>query len=219
MRRRIRALTICLCCASCSRADHATPGSDTPRTANRVVPVPVAAEPVDTAESGALAAGPSYEAELRASLLDGSARTALVTLAPGDTVDISNYQAAAWWLGRDDGSSRQRWRFSAEFARYASGVLVLKLDTLLARDQQQPPFHTALADSIAVRGLGVPERLSTYCRLTGYRPDDRMIGVMRDSTSGRWKRPRLAWFVDTAASRFRGIKPDRLACRLDEEPD
>ena len=196
MSRRIRVLTMCLLSA-CARTDEAPRSIDTIGARDR----------------------PTYEAAVRASVLPDETSAGAARLAPSDTIDTSNYQAAAWWMGRDDSSPRHRWRFSAEFARYTSGVVVFKLDTLLVRDQQRPPFNSATADSIAVGGLRKPERLSTVCRVAGHRSDDRILGLMPDSTSGRWIPPRLAWFVDTVTSRFRRMKPDGLACRLDGEPD
>jgi hypothetical protein len=160
-----------------------------------------------------------YDAALAAAVLSDEANTGTITHAPSDSTDTTNYQAEGWWLGRDDRSPRERWRFSADFQRFTSGVLVLRLDTLLVRNRQQPPFLSARADSVAVRGLRKSERLATHCQVIGHRTDDRLLGLMPDSTSERWMTPRLAWFVDTVAARFRRMKPGVLTCRLAENPD
>jgi len=217
-------LLMCLVTACSARTDSAAAKSDTVGAApqavvGRAVPVSIVVDSAVTTEPGAAATGPSYEADLVALVIPDGGASAAVTLAPGDTTDITNYQAQGWWLGRDDTSPRQRWRFAADFARFTSGVAVLRLDTLLVRDQQDPPFHSALADSVAVGGLRTVERLATTCRVVGHRTDDRIIGLVRDSTPERWMTPRLAWFVDTTRSRFRRIRPDSLACWLAPNPD
>ena len=221
---KIAALLLCLVAACSPRTDSAAVKSDTVGTARRAVVgrAVVVSAVVDsevTIEPGAAATGPSYEAHLAALVLPDGGAAAAVNLAPSDSTDMTNYQAQGWWLGRDDTSPRRRWRFSAGFERFTSGVVALRLDTLLVRDQQEPPFNTTHADSVAVGGLHPVERLATTCRVVGHRPDDRIIGVVRDSTPERWTTPRLAWFVDTAQSRFRRVKPDSLACWLAPNPD
>jgi hypothetical protein len=223
-RDRILALLVCLVSACNGRTDDATlrrdsVGVSAQAVVRRAVPTSVVVDSAISTESGAAASGPVYEAMIVSRVLPDEPMTAAITLAPNDTADITNYQAEAWWLGRDDRSPRERWRFSADFERYASGALVLKLDTLIVRDRQQPPFHTAKADSIAVRGLRPLERFATRCRVIAHRTDDRLLGLLSDSTSERWRTPRLAWFVDTMASRFRRVKPDSLACWLAGNPD
>lgn len=141
-----------------------------------------------------------------------------VTLSPTDTLDGSNYQAAAWWMRGNDTSSRGRNRFALGYERYASGVLILKLDTLLERDRQQIPFETAIADSIAVAGLAPIEGIADECR-RGQQTDEHIVGLLPADTVGVWMRPRLAWFVDTLASRFRLVPTDSLSCWLPPDRD
>jgi hypothetical protein len=168
---------------------------------------------------GARPAGAAYERALAASVLrqDASER---VSLAPGDEEDLSNYQAESWWMGVGDTSApSRRWRFSAAFERYTSGVLTFRLDTLVERRRRAPPFESVTADSVAVRGLGAIERFATRCRFGAYGTDERIAGVVRDSTPDRWMQPRIAFFIDTVASRIRRMRADLLACRLAPNPD
>ena len=160
----------------------------------------------------------SYRAALAASLLPDEAPAARVAPLPSDDTNLSNYQSSGWWLGWSNDQSTHS-RFSADFDRFTSGVLIFKIDTLLARDQKEPPFDGKLADSVAIRGLSATERFATGCRF-GTRPaDERITGVVPDSTRERWMQPRLAWLIDTVTARIRRIRPDSIACALEPDPD
>ena len=69
----------------------------------------------------------SYAAALAASTLPDEKTEPRVTLAASDETDVSNYQSAGWWLGYENhGSNPKPPRFSADFARFTSGVLFPK---------------------------------------------------------------------------------------------
>jgi len=140
-----------------------------------------------------------------------------VTLAANDETDVSNYQSSGWSLGRENTSKPAR--FSADFVRFTSGVLILKLDTTLVRNRTEPPFDSKLVDSLAVRGLGKTERFATDCRFGTQPADERLTGLVPDSTPDRWMQARLAWLLDTASARIRRIRPDSISCMLSQEPD
>src|SRR5436305_11193055 len=88
-------------------------------------------------------------------------------------------------------------RFLSDFSRFSSGVLVVTLDTTLVRNQSEAPFDTKRADSIAVRDLGKTERFSTDCKFGAHSRDERINGVVPDTTPEQWMRPRLAWLLAT----------------------
>ena len=157
-------------------------------------------------------------AALDANILPNEKTEPRVTLAPTDETDVSNYQSSGWWLGWD-GSNAKSPRFSADFVRFTSGVLLLKLDTTLARNRTEPPFDTKLADSIAVRGLGKTERFATDCKFGTHSVDARLTGLVPDSMPERWMRPRLGWLFDTVSAKIRRIRPDSLSCILASDPD
>jgi hypothetical protein len=160
----------------------------------------------------------AYRAALAANILPDEKTEPRVTLAASDETDASNYQSSGWWLGWD-GSGARSPRFSADFNRFTSGVLLLKLDTTLLRNRTGPPFDTKLADSIAVRGLGRTERFATDCRFSAHSVDERLTGLVPDTTPERWMRPRLAWLFDTVAARIRRMRPDSISCILSPNPD
>ena len=162
--------------------------------------------------------GSAYRAALAANILPDEKTEPRVTLAASDETDASNYQSSGWWLGWD-GSGAKSPRFSADFDRFTSGVLLLKLDTTVVRNRKEPPFDTKLADSIAVRGLGRTERFATNCRFNAHSVDERLTGLVADTTPERWMRPRLAWLFDTVAARIRRIRPDSISCILAPNPD
>lgn len=170
------------------------------------------AKPAGPARDGA------YEAALAASTLPDEKTQPRVTLAATDETDVSNYQSSGWWLGWD-GSSPNPGRFSADFVRFTSGVLFLKLDTTLVRNRTDPPFDTKLADSVAVRGLAKTERFATDCRFGAHPADERLTGLLPDSTPDKWMRARLAWMFDTVSARIRRMKPDSISCMLSQNPD
>lgn len=171
-----------------------------------------AADPQTPAEDSA------YAAAVAASVLPNQKAESRVTLTPTDETDMSNYQSSGWWLGWD-GSSAKSPRFSADFVRFTSGVLLLKLDTTLIRNQTEPPLNTKLADSIAVQGLGRTERFATDCKLGTHSVDVRLTGLVPDTIPEKWMRPRLAWLFDTVSARIRRLKPDSLSCILASNPD
>ena len=171
-----------------------------------------AANPQTPAEDSA------YAAAVKASVLPNQKTESRVTLAPTDETDVSNYQSSGWWLGWD-GSGAKSPRFSADFVRFTSGVLLLKLDTTLIRNRTEPPFDTRLADSIAVQGLRKTERFATDCKLGTHSVDARLTGLVVDTIPEKWMRPRLAWLFDTVSARIRRIKPDSLSCVLTSDPD
>lgn len=156
----------------------------------------------------------AYEARLAANFLPDEKSDRPVTLAPTDETDVSNYQSSDWSLG-----SEAKPRFSADFNRFTSGVLFLKLDTTLVRNRTEPPFDTKLADSIAVRGLGKTERFATDCKYAQHSVDERLTGLVPDTTPEKWMHPRLAWIFDTVAARIRRMRPDSIACALQSNPD
>lgn len=162
----------------------------------------------------------TYNALLAVSILHGEETDPPVRLAPTDETDMSNYQAAGWWLGYNkDGSRPKSVRFSADYSRFTSGVLLLTLDTSLVRNQTEAPFDTQRADSIGVRGLGKNERFSTDCKFGAHSVDERINGLVPDTTAEKWMRPRLAWLFDTAYARIRRIRPDSISCMLMPDPD
>lgn len=133
-------LVLSLASACNPRADASVSGGDAtggPSTTilGRAVPVSVTitVETLVTRDRGLAAIGAAYEAGLMARVLPDGAPTAPITLAASDTIDTTNYRAEGWWMGHNDGSARGRWRFSLDFARFTSGVVVLRLDTLLER--------------------------------------------------------------------------------------
>lgn len=201
--------------------DSATRRPDTSRDTLRRVQVVSATVHVETlrvAPLGRTASGADYDSALaRLRLPITPAQPLKLTVA--DTTDGNNYQAAAEWMRGNDTSSRGRNRFTLGWERYASGVLIVRLDTLLDRHRQQSPFETTLADSVAHVGLTRAEVVADECRLAGYEPDQRVVGVLPDDTVGVWMRPRVAWFVDTIAARVRRIRPDSLACWLIPDRD
>jgi hypothetical protein len=133
---------------------------------------------------------------------------------------MTNFQSSGWWLGwTDDPPQPKARRFLADYSRFTSGVLVLALDTTLVRNQTQAPFDTKLADSIAVRGLAKTERFSTNCKFGVHSLDERLNGVVPDTTANTWMRPRLAWMFDTVFARIRRMKPDSIKCMLMPDPD
>jgi hypothetical protein len=156
----------------------------------------------------------AYEAHLAANLLPDDRSDRPVTLAATDETDVTNYQSSGWWLG-----SEAKPRFSADFNRFTSGVLFLKLDTTLVRNRTEPPFDTKLADSIAVRGLGKTERFATECKYAQHSVDKRLTGLVPDTTPEEWMHPRLAWLFDTVVARIRRMRPDLVACALPSNPD
>jgi hypothetical protein len=160
------------------------------------------------------AADSAYEARLAVNLLPDEKSGQPVTLTATDETDMSNYQSSGWWLG-----SEAKPRFYADFNRFTSGVLFLKLDTTLVRNRTQPPFATKLADSVAVRGLGKTERFATDCRFGAHSADERLTGLVADTTPERWMRPRLAWLFDTVSARIRRMRPDSISCALSSNPD
>ena len=162
----------------------------------------------------------AYRAALAANVLPDEKTEPRVTLAASDETDVSNYQSSGWWLGwGSDGSVAKSPRFSADFVRFTSGVLLLKLDTTHVRNRTEPPFDTKLADSIAVRGLGTSERFATDCRFSAHSVDERLTGLVPDTTPEKWMRPRLAWLFDTVSARIRRIRPDSISCILSPDPD
>jgi hypothetical protein len=173
---------------------------------------------ITTANPQTPAEDTAYEAVVEASVLPNQKTESRVTLAPTDETDMSNSQSSGWWLGWD-GSSAKSPRFSADFVRFSSGVLVLKLDTTLIRNRTEPPFDTRLADSIAVQGLKKTDRFATDCKLGAHSVDPRLTGLVSDTIAEKWMRPRLAWLFDTVSSRIRRIKPDSLSCILASDPD
>lgn len=161
-----------------------------------------------------------YRAALVANILPDEKTEPRVTLAASDETDVSNYQSSAWWLGWGKGGSDAKSpRFSADFDRFTSGVLLLTLDTTLLRNRTEPPFDTKLADSIAVQGLRRTERFATDCRFSTHPVDERLTGLVPDTTPERWMRPRLAWLFDTVSARIRRIRPDSISCMLLPNPD
>lgn len=178
----------------------------------------------DSTSTGTKARAPvfdsGYNASLVSSVLPDEQARVRVTLAANDETDMTNYQSSGWSLGWDnDVSDTKPPRFSADFVRFTSGVLILKLDTGLVRNRPEAPFDTKLADSIAVRGLGITERFATDCKFGIHVPDERLTGLVPDTTPERWMRPRLAWLFDTASARIRRIKPDSISCALSSNPD
>jgi hypothetical protein len=161
-----------------------------------------------------------YAAALTANILPDEKTGSPVTLAPTDETDMSNYQSGGGWLGYSEPGTRPKaMRFLADFTRFTSGVLLLTLDTTLVRNQTDPPFDSKLADSIAVRGLGKTERFSTDCKFGARSRDERLNGLVPDTTPNKWMRPRLAWMFDTVSARIRRIRPDSISCMLLPDPD
>jgi hypothetical protein len=172
----------------------------------------------DTDTTQLVVSGAEYESLLVAELLPDDRRNAPPTLAATDTSTI-NYQAEGWWMILGDRTPRQRSRFSANYERYTSGLAILSLDTLIEREKAQPPFDTSPADKVATRGLRELERVASKCRFGQHETDERILGIVGDTTPDVWMRPRVAWFVDTMTSRFRSMRPDALTCRLAPNPD
>jgi hypothetical protein len=161
-----------------------------------------------------------YAFALAANILPDEKAALQVRLAASDETDVSNYQASGWWLGPDmDGPNAKPPHYSADFVRFTSGVLLLKLDTTLVRNRTEPPFDTKVADSIAVRGLGRAERFATDCRFGAHPVDERLTGVVPDSVPDRWMKARLAWLFDTVSARIRRVRPDSISCMLSANPD
>jgi hypothetical protein len=162
----------------------------------------------------------AYDALLARSILPEEKAGLPLTLAPTDETDMSNFQSAGWWLvSNKDGSRPNSMRFLGDFSRFTSGLLVLTLDTTLVRNQTEGPFDTKRADSIAVPGLGKTERFSTDCRFAAHPLDERINGLVPDTTANKWMRPRLVWFFDTTSARIRRIRPDSISCMLMPDPD
>lgn len=162
----------------------------------------------------------AYNAFLSASIVPEEKAGPPLTLATTDETDMSNYQSAGWWLGiNKNGSRPNSMRFLADFSRFTSGLLVLILDTTLVRNQTEAPFDTKRADSIAVPRLGKTERFSTDCKFGAHPLDERINGVVPDTTANKWMRPRLVWLFDTVSARIRRIKPDSISCMLMPDAD
>ena len=222
VRQRVTLLATLFICACSERDDAAGDGTDTMRVSTRVsVQQAEPASMIDssTVEAGLPATGASYDAALTQIILPDDAPTAGILLSAADSTDLSNYQSAAWWMGDVNNAGAVWPRFALDFERFTSGVLILRLDTLLVRDQQQPPYDLTQADSIAVGGLRKTERLAMRCRMNGYQGDHRIVGLMPDSSTERWFKPRMAWLVDTLQARFRRVRVDPLSCWLDPNPD
>jgi len=158
--------------------------------------------------------GAEYEGKVDASLLTEERESALpVHPTSSEETDLSNYQAGGWSFSYDTASTRRAlFHYYMNYDRFTSGVLIVTLDTAAALDARP-------ADSLAIAGLGSRERFAEHCRFGGYRPDDRIIGVVRDSTPERWMPARLAWLIDGRSARLRAMRPDSVACKLDEDPD
>lgn len=216
---RVAVLATVLACGD--RSDDAARRPDSLRDTFRrvqVVSATVHVETLEVAPKGRPARGAEYDSALARLLLPVTPDHPL-RLTVADTTDGKNYQAAAEWMQGNDTSSRRRNRFTLGWERYASGVLIVRLDTLLDRHRQQSPFATVLADSVGHAGLARAEVVADQCRLAGYEPEQRLVGVLPDDTVGVWMRPRLAWFVDTIATRIRRMRPDSLACWLIPDRD
>jgi hypothetical protein len=212
------ALTLAACTVERAKTDRSPPAASSTRT---VVAswesVSVRRDSTLSAESPSITVDDStYNALLAANTLPEEKTAATVRLAPNDTIDMSNFQSSGWWLGVGKDGSR---RFSADYERYTSGMLVLTLDTTLVRNQRDAPFDTKRADSIAASGLGRTERFSSECKFGAHSTDERITGLVRDSTPEIWTRPRLAWLFDTAYARIRRMRPDSIACMLMPDPD
>lgn len=191
------------------------PATDSARQPLRRAVVQSAVVHVETlavASFGRPPAGPAYDSAVRSFLLPAT-REPSATFAPNDT-DVSNYAAGSGWMRGNDTSGRGRNRFSLGYERYTSGILILRLDTLLQRELRQSPFETAGGDSIAIAGLARREGVADECRLLGFDIDEHIVGLLPSDTVDAWMRPRLAWFVDTAATRFRRMRPDSVVCWL-----
>ena len=138
---------------------------------------------------------------------------------PADETDKSNYQAEYNHFGGGmDPIDHNVERFSVGYERFTSGALIVTLDTSLVRTEVGPPYYFRLADSILVRGLAKTERFTIDCQAGGHW-DRRILGLLRDSIRHQLARPRLAWMIDTAAGKLRGIKTDSLSCAIRGDPE
>lgn len=216
-------LLIAVLAACVARTDDPRPAQSVADSSRRPVGRAVAVgatvrvETLAVTPLGVPPVGPAYDRAIAAFVGSGSLAAA-GPLAPDDT-DITNYQAAGGWMRGNDTSARGRNRFAIGYERFTAGVLVLRLDTLLERERKETPFETAGADSLAVAGLARAERVADECRLLGFETDQHIVGLLPSDTVGVWMRPRLAWYVDTVAARFRPLRPDSLACWLPPDRD
>jgi hypothetical protein len=124
-----------------------------------------------------------------------------------------------WIVGYDEGVPNSGSRFEAGGDRYSSGFLVVRLDTALTRVYPaEPPHERARADSLVISGLKVGETFARLCKVGSTISKGQTAGLMRDTVTEQWLKPRLAWFFDTVAVRIRAIPTDSILCML-EMPD
>lgn len=124
-----------------------------------------------------------------------------------------------WIVGRDEDVPNSGSRFEAGGDRYRSGFLVIYLDTALKRAYPgEPPHERARADSLIVTGLAPGETFARLCKVSATLSKGETAGLMRDTVTEQWLKPRLAWFFDTVNVRIRAVPTDSVLCML-EMPD
>ncbi len=124
-----------------------------------------------------------------------------------------------WIVGHDENVPNSGSRFSGDADRYRSGVLIIYLDTSFKRAYPgEAPHEYAHADSLVVRGLAAGETFAEFCKVGSTLALGRTAGLMRDTVTGQWLQPRLAWLFDTVSVRIRVAPTDSVLCML-EMPD
>lgn len=124
-----------------------------------------------------------------------------------------------WIIGRDENVPNSGSRFSGHADRYRSGALVIYLDTSFKRAYPgEAPHEYAHADSLVVRGLAAGETFAEFCKVGSTLALGHTAGLMPDTVTEQWLRPRLAWSFDTVSVRIRAVPTDSISCLL-EMPD
>jgi hypothetical protein len=108
----------------------------------------------------------------------------------------------------------RRSRFDIGAEHYASGRLVLTLDTISPRVLTEDVESTrTLTDSLVVTGISSKESWSRACSRGG-RYDGFVVGVIPNTVTAPTI-PRLAWQFDTVSFRIRAISTDSILCSVE----
>jgi hypothetical protein len=106
---------------------------------------------------------------------------------------------------------KPRSRFDVAADLYASGRLLLTLDTIWPRVETERSESTrTVADSLVVIGISTDDTWSNNCTRSG-RYDGFIVGVIPNSATAPVAAQR-AWIIDTVSYRIRAISTSSILC-------
>jgi|SRR6267378_6087525 len=135
-----------------------------------------------------------------------------VTLKPEKSGEEERRTFGVWDpLDPDGNLPNGHSRFDIAVDLYASGRLVLALDTIWPRvDIEDTESTRTLADSLVVTGISTKETWTNNCRRGG-QYQGFVVAVIPNRVTARAV-PRLAWNFDTVSYRIHALPTDSLQC-------